>query len=70
MCDHAPMSVPVGRCPASKSSVKMRDATIAGEALSDVVRREEEMKRSYRSQGLELRLNERVSVVSTDHKTS
>ena len=62
---HESVSSPHAKISAMKSSMKTRDTTISGEALSDVVRREEEMKRCYRSRGLELRLNERVSVVTS-----
>ena len=33
------------------------------EVVSDLAKREDEVKRSFRSKGLDLRLNERVSVV-------
>ncbi len=34
------------------------------EAVPDLLKREDEIKRAFRSKGLDLRLNERVSVVS------
>ena len=46
-----------------KGNVRSR-LGLTEEAVPDLLKREDEIKRAFRSKGLDLRLNERISVVS------
>ncbi len=48
-----------------KGNVRSRMG-LTEEAVPDLLKREDEIKRAFRSKGLDLRLNERISVVSAD----